>query len=99
MHRSIASPVLSDPSPLSSSASRRLQLLSPSPKPKPFLPLQKKPAMSLHLSTPFSAPETQRALLLHAPREEYKLAQIPLPALENPDEVLIRIEAIGLNPV
>lgn len=55
--------------------------------------------MSVSLSTPFNAPETQRALLLHAPREAYKIAQIPLPALEKEDEVLIRIEAIGLNPV
>lgn len=55
--------------------------------------------MSVSLSAPFNAPETQRALLLHAPREAYKIAEIPLPALEKEDEVLIRIEAIGLNPV
>lgn len=47
----------------------------------------------------FRHPPKQDALLLHAPKERYQLAQIPLPSLEQPDEVLIRIEAIGLNPV
>ncbi|KAK4057056.1 hypothetical protein OIO90_001956 [Microbotryomycetes sp. JL221] len=47
----------------------------------------------------FRKPDKQDALLLHAPKQKYQLAQIPLPAFEQPDEVLIRIEAIGLNPV
>ncbi|GAA6012170.1 hypothetical protein JCM11491_001772 [Sporobolomyces phaffii] len=44
-------------------------------------------------------PETQSALLVHGPRQRYELASIPLPTLRSDDEVLVRIEAIGLNPV
>jgi len=53
------------------------------------------------LSTLFShpLPLDQNALLLHAPRERYSLARIPLPAFNSADEVLVRVEAIGLNPV
>ncbi|KAM0790565.1 hypothetical protein ACM66B_004434 [Microbotryomycetes sp. NB124-2] len=47
----------------------------------------------------FRQPPKQEALLLHAPKERYRLSHIPLPTLDRPDEVLIRIEAIGLNPV
>ncbi|GAA5968803.1 hypothetical protein JCM3765_001270 [Sporobolomyces pararoseus] len=44
-------------------------------------------------------PETQSALLVHGPRQKYQLSSIPLPVLKSEDEVLVRIEAIGLNPV
>ncbi|KAK4052499.1 hypothetical protein OIV83_002301 [Microbotryomycetes sp. JL201] len=47
----------------------------------------------------FRNPPKQEALLLHAPKSRYELTEIPLPSLNSPDEVLIRIEAIGLNPV
>ncbi|SCV71507.1 BQ2448_3095 [Microbotryum intermedium] len=46
----------------------------------------------------FVGPTVQQALLLHAPRQRYQLAEIQVPAF-NEDEVLIRIEAIGLNPI
>ncbi|GAA5871109.1 hypothetical protein JCM1840_007592 [Sporobolomyces johnsonii] len=48
---------------------------------------------------PLSLPTAQQALLLHAPKERYQLSTIPLPALNRDDEVLVRIVAIGLNPV
>lgn len=44
-------------------------------------------------------PETQSALLVHGPRQRYTLSSIPLPNFQSEDEVLVRIEAIGLNPV
>ncbi|GAA5992984.1 hypothetical protein JCM5350_004307 [Sporobolomyces pararoseus] len=44
-------------------------------------------------------PETQSALLVHGPRQKYQLSSIPLPNFQSEDEVLVRIDAIGLNPV
>ncbi|GAA5929754.1 hypothetical protein JCM1841_002637 [Sporobolomyces salmonicolor] len=49
--------------------------------------------------TSLSLPTTQQALLLHAPKERYQLSTILTPALRRDDEVLVRIVAIGLNPV
>ncbi|SCZ89231.1 BZ3500_MvSof-1268-A1-R1_Chr1-1g01045 [Microbotryum saponariae] len=46
----------------------------------------------------FVGPTVQQALLLHAPRQRYQLSQIEVPTFHD-DEVLIRIEAIGLNPI
>ncbi|KAI5480647.1 oxidoreductase [Pseudohyphozyma bogoriensis] len=46
-----------------------------------------------------ATPVTQTALLLHAPKQRYQVATIPLPKLEKDDECLIQIDAIGLNPV
>lgn len=43
---------------------------------------------------------SQQVLLVHGPREEYKLASgHELPRLETDNEVLVRTIAIGLNPV
>ncbi|KDE09506.1 hypothetical protein MVLG_00405 [Microbotryum lychnidis-dioicae p1A1 Lamole] len=46
----------------------------------------------------FVGPTVQQALLLHAPRQRYQLSEIEVPTFHD-DEVLIRIEAIGLNPI
>ncbi|GAA5990145.1 hypothetical protein JCM10908_005842 [Rhodotorula pacifica] len=44
-------------------------------------------------------PAVQTALLLEGPRQRYKIAQIPLPVLATDTEVLVRVDAIGLNPL
>ena len=45
-------------------------------------------------------PEEQRALVLHAIRERFVLSRKhPTPSLRKPDELLVRIQAIGLNPI
>lgn len=45
-------------------------------------------------------PETQNVLLLHAARQPYQLTEnYPVPKLENAHEVLVRAQAIGLNPI
>lgn len=42
----------------------------------------------------------QRALILRGPKQRYELVEDwALPPLRNSNEVLIRIEAIGLNPI
>ncbi|GAA5911620.1 zinc-binding alcohol dehydrogenase family protein [Sporobolomyces salmoneus] len=51
------------------------------------------------MSTYAALPETQSALLVHGPRQKYQLSSIPVPSLKSDDEVLVRVEAIGLNPV
>src|ERR1700732_1862360 len=44
--------------------------------------------------------KTQRALILRCPKQPYELVDDwPLPQIERPNEVLTRIEAIGLNPI
>jgi NADPH:quinone reductase-like Zn-dependent oxidoreductase len=44
--------------------------------------------------------KTQRALILRGLKQRYELVDDwPVPLIENPNEVLIRIEAIGLNPI
>ncbi|KAM0748093.1 GroES-like protein [Meredithblackwellia eburnea MCA 4105] len=51
-------------------------------------------------SQPDNLSTKQRALLLRAPKQRYELVHDhPLPALKAAHEVLIRIEAIGLNPI
>ncbi|KAK3997821.1 chaperonin 10-like protein [Cladorrhinum sp. PSN332] len=45
-------------------------------------------------------PETQNVLLLHAARQPYEFTEnYPVPKLENDHEVLVRAQAIGLNPI
>ena len=45
-------------------------------------------------------PETQSALLLHAPRQPYELdTHQPLPRIESDHELLVKVSAIGLNPI
>ncbi|GAA5933161.1 zinc-binding alcohol dehydrogenase family protein [Sporobolomyces koalae] len=44
-------------------------------------------------------PPTQSALLVHGPRQAYQLESTPIPTLNSDDEVLVRVEAVGLNPV
>lgn len=61
--------------------------------------LQTPPSIaSSRLDAPLT-PSEQSALLLHAVRARYSLARIPTPKLELPTDVLVRVEAIGLNPV
>ena len=51
-------------------------------------------------TTEISTPATQVALLLHAPRTRYELTDAhPLPAILHPNEVLIRVTHVGLNPI
>lgn len=55
---------------------------------------------STRSNSTITTPSTQRALLLRAIKERYELVHdFPLPALEGHHEVLVRVEAIGLNPV
>ncbi|KAK3312890.1 chaperonin 10-like protein [Apodospora peruviana] len=50
--------------------------------------------------TPLPTPETQRVLLLHAARQPYQLTEnYPVPKLEGEHEVLVKAQAIGLNPI
>ncbi|KAK0672142.1 chaperonin 10-like protein [Cercophora samala] len=45
-------------------------------------------------------PETQTVLLLHAARQPYELTDdYPVPQLQDEHEVLVRTQAIGLNPI
>ncbi|KAK3377115.1 chaperonin 10-like protein [Lasiosphaeria ovina] len=49
---------------------------------------------------PLSAPETQTVLLLHAAKQPYQLTDsYPVPQLQGDREVLVRVQAIGLNPI
>ncbi|KAK0612130.1 chaperonin 10-like protein [Immersiella caudata] len=49
---------------------------------------------------PLITPETQRVLLLHAARQPYELIRdYPVPQVQGDHEVLVRTEAIGLNPI
>lgn len=42
----------------------------------------------------------QNALLLHGPKQRYQLAdKHQIPALENNREMLVKVQAIGLNPI
>ena len=46
------------------------------------------------------APETQTVLLLHAAKQPYQLTEnYPVPQLEGEHDVLVRTQAIGLNPI
>lgn len=45
-------------------------------------------------------PETQHRLLIHAPKESFKLERdAELPALKSSDEIVLRVDSIGLNPI
>lgn len=45
-------------------------------------------------------PENQEVLLLHAIRQPYQVtAGYPVPVIQHDDELLVRVEAIGLNPI
>ncbi|PSR87429.1 chaperonin 10-like protein [Coniella lustricola] len=47
-----------------------------------------------------AVPETQRILLLHGPRQPYKLVEdYPVPKLQGDAEVLVKTNTIGLNPI
>lgn len=49
---------------------------------------------------PLSTPKTQRALLLHAARQPYQLTEeYAVPELQGEHEVLVKTQAIGLNPI
>ncbi|KAF2677869.1 GroES-like protein [Lentithecium fluviatile CBS 122367] len=45
-------------------------------------------------------PETQSALLLHAIRQPYELRlNLPLPSIQQDHELLVKVLAVGLNPI
>lgn len=49
---------------------------------------------------PLPTPEKQTVLLLHAPKQPYQLTEdYPVPQLEGEHDVLVRTQAIGLNPI
>ncbi|KAL2814122.1 chaperonin 10-like protein [Aspergillus granulosus] len=55
---------------------------------------------SLTVQTPHTPSITQRALLLHAVQQPYALVtDHAIPALLHKDEILIKVTAIGLNPI
>ncbi|KAK3317531.1 chaperonin 10-like protein [Cercophora scortea] len=50
--------------------------------------------------SPLPTPETQTVLLLHAARQPYQLTEnYPVPQVQGEHEVLVRTQAIGLNPI
>ena len=56
--------------------------------------------MQSQLAPPDVPRKTQRALILRGPKQRYELVDDwPFPLIQRPNEVLIRIEAIGLNPI
>lgn len=47
-----------------------------------------------------TVPEKQTVLLLHAAKQPYQLTEdYPVPQLEEEHDVLVRTQAIGLNPI
>lgn len=47
-----------------------------------------------------AVPRSQTVLLLHEPRQPYSLTgDYQVPALRGEGEVLVRVRAIGLNPI
>ncbi|KAF2703622.1 GroES-like protein [Pleomassaria siparia CBS 279.74] len=53
-----------------------------------------------HVTDKFDVPETQSALLLHAIREPYKItSDYPVPQTQGEDELLVKVTAVGLNPI
>jgi hypothetical protein len=45
-------------------------------------------------------PERQNVLLLHGPKQDYVLAkEEPVPHTQNEREVLLKVRAVGLNPI
>lgn len=49
---------------------------------------------------PLPIPEKQTVLLLHAAKQPYTLTEdYPVPQLEEEHDVLVRTQAIGLNPI
>lgn len=50
--------------------------------------------------SPLPTPDTQRVLLLHGARQPYQLTEeYAVPAVQGEHEVLVRTQAIGLNPI
>ncbi|KAK3689291.1 chaperonin 10-like protein [Podospora appendiculata] len=50
--------------------------------------------------SPLPTPQTQTVLLLHAARQPYQLTEnYPVPQVQGEHEVLVRTQAIGLNPI
>jgi hypothetical protein len=47
-----------------------------------------------------NVPATQDTLLLHGPKQDYILAkQEPVPQPRNEREILLKVRAVGLNPI
>lgn len=47
-----------------------------------------------------AVPETQTVLLLHGPRQAYQLTQgYAVPQVQSEHDVLVKVQAIGLNPI
>src|ERR1700733_8404295 len=56
--------------------------------------------MASQVDLPLRNTKTQRALILRGPKQRYELVDDwPFPQLQRPNDVLVRIEAIGLNPI
>lgn len=50
--------------------------------------------------TAITVPETQKILLLYAPKQPYQVVEnYAVPKLQSDDEVLVRTRTIGLNPI
>lgn len=55
---------------------------------------------SLQMSAEDDLPEVQRALLLHALREPFQLKEdYKVPEIASADDIVVKISAIGLNPI
>lgn len=55
---------------------------------------------SLQMIVDDGLPQLQRALLVHALRERFQLKQDhKVPETVSPDEIVVKISAIGLNPI
>ncbi|KAF2667823.1 GroES-like protein [Microthyrium microscopicum] len=53
-----------------------------------------------HSTGQLALPETQRVLLLHAMKEKYRLEEkYEMPKILHPEEIIVRTDAIGLNPI
>lgn len=52
------------------------------------------------MSSPTAVPETQRILLLYGPKQPYQVVDnYAVPKLQGNEEVLVRTNTIGLNPI
>lgn len=78
-----------------------LQRLSSKVRNRKSLPPAETPPDPIAMtSTTILVPETQKILLLYAPRQPYQVVEdYAVPKLQSDDEVLVRTRTIGLNPI
>jgi len=82
-HSSTVTPSVTGSSPLQQTQTHTQPQEEPEPEPEPL-----------------PTPETQTVLLLHAAKQPYELTDnYAVPQLEGDHEVLVRTQAIGLNPI